>query len=343
MSSDNVMLSCGNLLKYYPVWSRGVLLKKRVGSVHAVDDISFSIRKAETFGLVGESGCGKTTTAKLILYLEIPDTGRVMLGGKDVMEIMTSGSKADILAIRRKMQYVFQNPYQSLDPRMTVADIITEPLAIHGHVPRRQWADRLMELIHLVGLEDYHTQRYPHEFSGGQRQRICIARALAVEPELLLLDEPVASLDVSIRAQVLNLLADLQQKFGLTYLYISHDLSTVRHICKRVAVMYLGKLVEIAEVGELYGKPLHPYTEALISAIPIPDPTGGAKSKRVILRGEVPSPINPPEGCRFHPRCNYAMDMCRKSEPALEEVKEGHFVACYLHHKVKAKPLKLPS
>jgi oligopeptide transport system ATP-binding protein len=340
MSSDNVILSCTDLLKYYPVWSRGVLLKKRVGNVHAVDNISLSIKKAETFGLVGESGCGKTTTAKLILHLEMPDAGKVILEGKDVTEVIRSGSKADILGIRRKMQYVFQNPYQSLDPRMTVADIITEPLAIHGHVPRSKWADRLMELIHLVGLEDYHTQRYPHEFSGGQRQRICIARALAVEPDLLLLDEPVASLDVSIRAQVLNLLGDLQQKFGLTYLYISHDLSTVRHICNRVAVMYLGKLVEVAQVADLYGKPLHPYTEALISAIPIPDPTGNTKSKRVILRGEVPSPINPPDGCRFHPRCNYAMDVCKKYEPALEEVKSDHFVACYLHHKVRAKPVK---
>jgi oligopeptide/dipeptide ABC transporter ATP-binding protein len=319
------------------VTSRGIIFKKRIGDVHAVDNISFSIRKGETFGLVGESGCGKTTTAKLILHLEMPDLGQVFFEGKNVTETVLSGSRADILALRRKMQYVFQNPYQSLDPRMTVADIITEPLAIHRHVPKRQWNDRLMELIHLVGLEDYHTQRYPHEFSGGQRQRICIARALAVEPDLLLLDEPVASLDVSIRAQILNLLQELQNKFGLTYLYISHDLSTVKHICRRVAVMYLGKLVEIAGVDELYGKPLHPYAEALLSAIPIPDPTGKTKSKRVILRGEVPSPINPPGGCRFHPRCNYAMDMCRKSEPALEEVKRDHFVACFLHHKTKAK------
>lgn len=341
MSSDGAVLTVNGLLKYYPVLSRGIILKKRVGNVHAVDDISFSVKKGETFGLVGESGCGKTTTAKLILHLEIPDAGQVIYEGKNVTETMLSGSKADILAFRRKMQYVFQNPYQSLDPRMTVADIITEPLSIHHHIPMRKWRDRLMELIHLVGLEDYHTQRYPHEFSGGQRQRICIARALAVEPELLITDEPVASLDVSIRAQVLNLLESLQNKFGLTYVYISHDLSTVQHICDRVAVMYLGKLVEVSDVDELFAKPLHPYMEALLSAIPIPDPSGKAKGKRIILKGEVPSPINPPSGCRFHPRCNYAMDMCRKQEPSLEEVRANHFVACFLHHKVKAKPPKL--
>jgi oligopeptide/dipeptide ABC transporter ATP-binding protein len=334
-------LAVNNLLKYYPVVSRGIILKKRIGDVHAVDDVTFSVMKGETFGLVGESGCGKSTTAKLILNLEYPDMGEVYFKGENITKAFLEGNKDKILSLRRKMQYVFQNPYQSLDPRMTVADIITEPFAIHANVPKSKWSDRLLELIHLVGLEDYHTQRYPHEFSGGQRQRICLARALAVDPELLIADEPVASLDVSIRAQVLNLMQDLQKKFGLTYIYISHDLSTVRHISNRVAVMYLGKFVEIANVDDLYEKPLHPYSEALISAIPIPDPTGKSKQKRIILRGEVPSPINPPAGCRFHPRCNYAMDMCKKSIPALAEVKTGHFVACFLHHKEKAKPTKI--
>jgi oligopeptide/dipeptide ABC transporter ATP-binding protein len=340
-SEDNVLLKVEGLLKYYPVVSRGIILKKRVGDVHAVDNISFSIKKGETFGLVGESGCGKTTTAKLILNLEIPDAGSVYYQGRNATQIFRKGKSADVLALRRKIQYVFQNPYASLDPRMTVSDILMEPLHIHKHLPKAKWKDRMYELIHLVGLEDYHLERYPHEFSGGQRQRICVARALAVEPELLLTDEPVASLDVSIRAQVLNLLDDLQQKFGLTYLYISHDLSTVRHISDRVAVMYLGKLVEIADVDELYEKPLHPYTEALLSAIPVPDPTGKTKAKRIILRGEVPSPINPPSGCRFHPRCSYAMDICKKAEPALDETKTGHFVACFLHHKTKATPPQL--
>jgi oligopeptide transport system ATP-binding protein len=341
VSSDGAILTTEGLLKYYPVWSRGIILKKRVGDVHAVDNVSFSVKKGETFGLVGESGCGKTTTAKLILQLEVPDMGEVMFEGNNITKVFQSGNRKEVLALRRKMQYVFQNPYASLDPRMTVADIITEPFAIHQHIPKSKWTDRLLELIHLVGLEDYHTQRYPHEFSGGQRQRICIARALAVEPELLITDEPVASLDVSIRAQVLNLLDDLQRKFGLTYIYISHDLSTVRHISDRVAVMYLGKIVELADVDQLYEKPLHPYTEALLSAIPIPDPTDKIKMKRILLRGEVPSPINPPSGCRFHPRCNYAMDMCKKFEPALDEVKTDHLVACFLHHKTKAKPLKI--
>lgn len=340
-TSDDVILSVSSLAKYYPVWSRGIFHKRRVGDVHAVDNISFDIRRGETFGLVGESGCGKTTTAKLLLHLEMPDQGKVVFEGKNVTETVRKGIRKDILALRRKMQYVFQNPYQSLDPRMTVADIILEPMNIHRHIPMAKWKDRLFELIHLVGLEDYHVERYPHEFSGGQRQRICIARALAVEPDLLITDEPVASLDVSIRAQVLNLLDDLQSKFGLTYVYISHDLSTVRHVSDRVAVMYLGKFVEVADVEALYSKPLHPYAEALMSAIPVPDPTGARKEKRIILPGEVPSPINPPSGCRFHPRCNYAMDMCKKNEPALAEVSADHFVACFLHHKEKAKPFSM--
>jgi oligopeptide/dipeptide ABC transporter ATP-binding protein len=276
---------------------------------------------------VGESGCGKTTTARAILYLDPPTSGEIDFDGQDVGKIFMSKDKKEILGLRRKMQYVFQNPYASLDPRMTVADIIMEPFVIHGHVPKDRWHDRLYELLQLVGLEDYHAERYPHEFSGGQRQRICIARALAVEPELLIADEPVASLDVSVRAQILNLLQGLQQKFGITYLYISHDLSTVRHICHRVAVMYLGKLVEVADTDELFESPLHPYTQALMSSIPIPDPE--AEAKRIILPGEVPSPVNPPVGCRFEPRCIFNKEhKCVHNAPELVDVGGGHFVAC---------------
>src|SRR3972149_9202367 len=290
--STKPVLEVRNLVKHFPITSRGILLKKQVGVVHAVDGISFSVNKGETFGLVGESGCGKTSTARAILYLDPPTSGEIYFEGKDVGEVFKSKDKEAILALRQKMQYVFQNPYASLDPRMTVADIIMEPLVIHGHVPKNQWHNRLYELLKLVGLEEYHAERYPHEFSGGQRQRICIARALAVEPDLIIADEPRASLDVSVRAQILNLLQGLPQKFRMTYLYISHDVSTVRHICHRVAVMYLGKLVEIADTDELFDSPLHPYTKALMSSIPIPDPE--VKSRRVVLPGEVPSPINPP-------------------------------------------------
>jgi len=299
MSTD-VVLEVKNLVKHFPITSRGVLLKKQVGVVHAVDGVSFQVKRGETFGLVGESGCGKTSTARAILYLDPPTSGEIYFDGEDVGTVFKSKDKAGILRLRRKMQYVFQNPYASLDPRMTVSDIIMEPLVIHGHVPKEKWHERLYELLRLVGLEDYHAERYPHEFSGGQRQRICIARALAVEPELLIADEPVASLDVSVRAQILNLLSELQRKFNITYLYISHDLSTVRHICHRIAVMYLGKFVEIADTDDLFESPLHPYTQALLSSIPIPDPD--AKVKRIMLPGEVPSPINPPAGCRFEPR-----------------------------------------
>ena len=317
-----------NLVKHFPIFSRGILIKKKVGVIHAVDGINFSIRKGETFGLVGESGCGKTTTARTILNLDAPTSGSVYLDGNDVHKIFNSKNKKEILNLRRKMQYVFQDPYASLDPRMTVADIITEPFIIHGHIPKEKRLDRLYELLGLVGLEDYHAERYPHEFSGGQRQRICIARTLAVEPQLLIADEPVASLDVSIRAQILNLLQELQQKLKMTYLYISHDLSTVKHICHRVAVMYLGKIVEIADSDELFDSPKHPYTQALLSAIPIPDPE--TKILRIVLSGEVPSPINPPLGCRFNPRCDKKKkNLCKETEPKLIDVGNGHLVACH--------------
>ncbi|MGB9842242.1 MAG: ABC transporter ATP-binding protein [Candidatus Bathyarchaeales archaeon] len=325
--SQEVILEVKNLVKNYPLTSRGIFLKKEVGVVHAVDGVSFSVRKGETFGLVGESGCGKTSTARAILYLDPPTSGEIYFEGQDIIKIFKSNNPQEILKLRRKMQYVFQNPYASLDPRMTVADIITEPFVIHKHVPKEKWNDRLYELLELVGLEDYHAERYPHEFSGGQRQRICIARALAVEPRLLIADEPVASLDVSVRAQILNLLQELQRKFGMAYLYISHDLSTVKHICHKVAVMYLGKFVEIAETDELFSSPLHPYTQALLSAIPIPDPEN--RRSRIVLPGEVPSPINPPAGCRFHPRCVYAKEYkCMEKAPELVDVGGGHLVAC---------------
>ena len=326
MSTDPV-LDVKNLVKHFQITSRGILRNKQVGVVHAVDGISFSAKKGETFGLVGESGCGKTSAARAVLYLDPPTSGEIYFEGKEVGEVFKSKDKEAILHLRRKMQYVYQNPYASLDPRMTVADIIMEPLVIHAHVPKEKWHDRLYELLNLVGLEEYHAERYPHEFSGGQRQRICIARALAVAPDFIIADEPVASLDVSVRAQILNLLQDLQREFRMTYLYISHDLSTVRHICSRVAVMYLGKFVEVADTEDLFDNPLHPYTQALMSAIPIPDPD--AQTKRIMLPGEVPSATNPPAGCRFQPRCIHAKDhKCVHSAPELTDVGHGHLVAC---------------
>ncbi|MCW4054004.1 MAG: ABC transporter ATP-binding protein [Candidatus Bathyarchaeota archaeon] len=325
-------LQVENLVKHFPIFSRGILLKKKIGAIHAVDGVSFSIKKGETFGLVGESGCGKTTTARTILNLDSPTSGQVYLEGNDIYKIFNSKDKKEILKLRRKMQYVFQDPYASLDPRMTVADIIIEPFIIHGHIPKEKRHDRLYELLGLVGLENYHAERYPHEFSGGQRQRICIARTLAVEPQLLIADEPVASLDVSIRAQILNLLQELQQKLKMTYLYISHDLSTVRHICHRVAVMYLGKIVEMADADELFNSPIHPYTQALLSSIPVPDPE--TKISRIILPGEVPSPINPPVGCRFNPRCvNKKKNRCVEIEPELVNIGNDHWVACHEAYK----------
>lgn len=324
---DKKFLEVENLVKHFPIFSRGILLRKKIGVIHAVDGISFSIKKGETFGLVGESGCGKTTTARTILNLDRPTAGKIYLEGNETGKVFNSRNKKEILKLRRKMQYVFQDPYASLDPRMTVADIIIEPFLIHSHIPKEKRLNRLYELLDLVGLEDYHAERYPHEFSGGQRQRICIARALAVEPQLLIADEPVASLDVSVRAQILNLLQGLQQKLQMTYLYISHDLSTVKHICHRVAVMYLGKIVEMAETDELFDSPIHPYTQALLSAIPVPDPE--TKRSRIILPGEIPSPINPPSGCRFQPRCIYAKKHgCLEVAQELVDIGNGHLVAC---------------
>ncbi|HIJ08289.1 TPA: ATP-binding cassette domain-containing protein [Candidatus Bathyarchaeota archaeon] len=327
MSGDDV-LEVKNLVKHFPITGGGIFFKRKIGIVHAVDGISFSVKRGQTYGLVGESGCGKTTTARAIISLDPPTSGEIYFEGEEVSSVFKSKNRVAILRLRRKMQYVFQNPYASLDPRMTVSDIIMEPLIIHGHVSKEKWHDRLYELLNLVGLEEYHAERYPHEFSGGQRQRICIARALAVEPELLIADEPVASLDVSVRAQILNLLQELQQKFKITYLYISHDLSTVRHICHRVAVMYMGKFVEVADTDELFESPLHPYTQALLSSIPVPDPD--ARTKRVILPGELPSPINPPAGCRFEPRC--VLDKtheCVHEMPDLIDVGGGHLVSCF--------------
>ncbi len=321
------LIDVKELVKYFPVYSRGVLLKKEVGLVHAVDNITFNIRRKETFGLVGESGCGKTTTARLILNLIEPTSGEVFFEGENVFERFQSADKKEKLRLRRKMQLIFQNPYGSLDPRMTVFDIISEPFIIHKHVAKSQWKENVYKLLELVGLEEYHAERYPHEFSGGQRQRICIARALAVEPEFLVADEPVSSLDVSIRAQILNLLGELQERIGLTYLYISHDLSSVRQISHRVAVMYLGEIVELADTDELFKEPLHPYTKALIQAVPIPDPK--AKNIKIALPGEVPSPINPPSGCRFHPRCPRGKPICREKKPELLIVNPNHSVACH--------------
>jgi len=326
---DSAFIQVKNLVKYFPVYSTGLLTKKQVAQVHAVDHISFDINKQETFALVGESGCGKTTTARLILNLIEPTSGEVIIDGENIFEKFKSGDRAEKLKLRRKMQMVFQNPYGSLDPRMTICDIITEPMVIHGHVKKEERCERVYELLKLVGLEEYHAERYPHEFSGGQRQRICIARALAVEPQFIVADEPVSSLDVSIRAQILNLMDDLQKTMGLTYLYISHDLSSVRQVSQRVGVMYLGEIVELAETDELFDNPTHPYTQALIEAVPIPDPK--IKNIKARLRGEVPSPITPPPGCRFNPRCPKATAKCSEVTPELTEFGKGHYVACFQH------------
>lgn len=330
-TGNQSLLEIKDLVKHYPVYTRGVLLKKQVGVIHAIDGVNLNICCGENLGLVGESGCGKTTLGKTLMYLEEPLAGKVMYDGIDVFDAFRSKDAEKIRRIRRGIQMVFQNPYTSLDPRMTVYDILSEPFIIHRHTSKSEWKERIYELLRMVNLEEYHAERYPHEFSGGQRQRIAIARALAVDPRLIVADEPVSSLDVSIRAQILNLLMDLQKKKGLSYLYISHDLSSVRQITNRVAVMYLGKIFELAKTDELFTKPLNPYTRALLSAIPIPDPE--RNRMRIILPGEVPSAVNPPSGCRFHPRCPYAQELCGHVEPPLEEIVPEHFAACHFAKK----------
>lgn len=322
MKETEVLLEVKDLVKHFPI-SQGVLFRKQVGAVKAVDGVSFELKAGETLGLVGESGCGKSTLGRVILRLIEPTSGSVIFQGEDIQTL----DKDQMRAIRREMQIIFQDPYASLNPRMTVRDLVGEPLSVHDIGSAIEREKRARELLEVVGLASYHMRRYPHEFSGGQRQRIGIARALAVNPKLIICDEPVSALDVSIQAQIINLLQDLQKEFGLTYLFIAHDLSVVKHISQRVAVMYLGKLVEITGKKELFEEPLHPYTKALLSAIPIADPE--LKRERVLLEGDVPSPIDPPPGCRFHTRCSEAMAVCKREEPPLRAVAEGHWVACH--------------
>jgi oligopeptide transport system ATP-binding protein len=320
-----VILEVRNLVKHFQVG--GGLFGGRPGVVKAVDGVSFQIRRGETLGLVGESGCGKTTTGRCILRLEQPTSGEVIFEGRELGSL----SGAELRAMRRRMQVIFQDPYSSLNPRMTVGQIIAEPLAVHGIVPdRAARGTRVRDLLTHVGLLPQHAHRYPHELSGGQRQRVGIARALAMEPTLIVCDEPVSALDVSIQAQIINLLEDLQSELGLTYLFIAHDLSVVRHISDRVAVMYLGKIAEITERKALYDDPLHPYTKALLAAVPIPDPELEQRRERMVLGGEVPSALNPPSGCVFHPRCPIAIDRCAREIPALREVRPAHWAACIL-------------
>jgi oligopeptide transport system ATP-binding protein len=322
---SEALLEVQDLVKHFPVG--GGMFSRATGRVRAVDGVSFSIKRGETLGLVGESGCGKTTTGRCILQLERATSGRILFEGTDLTAL---GDEA-LRAVRRRIQVIFQDPYSSLNPRMTIGETLAEPLKVHGLVRSRAGREeRVQELIAQVGLLPQHARRYPHQLSGGQRQRVGIARALAMEPTLIICDEPVSALDVSIQAQIINLLEDLQSRLGLTYLFIAHDLSVVRHISDRVGVMYLGKLVELADRAALYERPTHPYTRALLSAVPIPDPDLEARRNRTVLRGEVPSPLNPPGGCVFHPRCPLAEARCSTEVPALRQIRGGHWAACHL-------------
>ncbi len=319
------LLETRNLKMHFPI--KAGVLRRTVGHVKAVDGVDLEIRKGETLGLVGESGCGKSTLARLVLRLLEPTEGEVLFEGENILGY----DRKRMLDVRRNMQIIFQDPYASLNPRMSVGNIIAEPLKTHKVSEGAERKKRVQELLEVVGLSPEHYNRYPHEFSGGQRQRIGVARAIALNPRLIICDEPVSALDVSIQAQIVNLLEDLQDRFGLTYLFIAHDLSVVKHISNRVAVMYLGKIVEMAERNDLYADPLHPYTKALLSAVPIPDPVVEKRRERIILSGDVPSPINPPLGCHFHTRCPYAMEVCRQIDPIFAHQGNGHFVACHLY------------
>ncbi|WP_255253109.1 ABC transporter ATP-binding protein [Brevibacillus laterosporus] len=317
------LLVVNRLKKYYPI--TGGVFAREIGAVKAVDDVSFRVKRGETLGLVGESGCGKSTTGRSILRLIEPTSGEVLFEGKNVARM----KREEVREIRRDMQIIFQDPFASLNPRHTVGKILEEPLIVHGINSSKERSKRVHELLEVVGLSSYHTGRYPHQFSGGQRQRIGIARALILNPKLIVADEPVSALDVSVQSQVLNLMQDLQKEFNLTYLFIAHDLSVVRHISDRVGVMYLGRIAELADKDELYKNPLHPYTKALLSAVPVADPD--KKQERIILQGDLPSPANPPSGCTFHTRCPHVMDVCREKRPEMLASRENHLVACHLY------------
>jgi oligopeptide transport system ATP-binding protein len=324
MTENGTLVKVKDLKMHFPI-TQGIIIQRRIGAIKAVDGVSFDIVRGETLGLVGESGCGKSTTGRAILQLYHPTAGEVYFEDQD----LTALKGERLRKMRRRMQMIFQDPYASLNPRMTVGDIIGEPLLVHGIAKGKDRRERVQELLSVVGLNPYFVNRYPHEFSGGQRQRIGVARALAVQPDFIVCDEPISALDVSIQAQIINLLEDLQGEFNLTYLFIAHDLSVVRHISDRIAVMYLGKLVELTGRKELYDNPLHPYTQALLSAVPIPDPVVEEQRHRILLPGDVPSPASPPVGCNFNTRCPVVMDVCYEKEPEFLDVGDGHWAACF--------------